>query len=104
MSGGGDKGGNKGHKRKKKKNEKWEEAGGEFYQERYPGGRDGQGTSTVDLTSILVEGPPTATQAAAAQQRSNAANSASALRHHFPLPSQTARRNSLVQTGRKYDD
>jgi hypothetical protein len=71
-------GGNKEKKRKSKKKDKWQEAGGEFYSECYPGG---QSASTTDLT-VVVEQPQ--------QQRPTQS------RPHIPLPSQTARRNSHV--------
>lgn len=81
----GGKGGG-GKRSKKSKKEKWEEAGGEFYQERYPGGQ-GQAASTADLTLVVANA---STRAGAPLQP----------RPHFPLPSQTARRNSLAFTGR----
>lgn len=85
-SSGGGKGGEvKNNKRKKKKNEKWEEAGGEFYQERYPGGQ-GQAASTADLTLVVEQRVPL--------------NAVAQTRSHFPLPSQTARRNSLAHSGK----
>lgn len=61
----------------KKKKEIWEEAGNEFYQERYPCG-SAQASSTVDLADTT-------------QRRVS--------RNHIPLPSQTARRNSFIPTG-----
>ncbi|XP_021964035.2 transmembrane channel-like protein 7 [Folsomia candida] len=82
----GGKGGG-GKRSKKSKKEKWEEAGGEFYQERYPGGQ-GQAASTADLTLVVANA---STRAGAPLQP----------RPHFPLPSQTARRNSLAFTGRR---